>query len=361
MHSVVGRWLVPLLVWAMASQASAQNLPRVELSAVTRGPMLEEVPLTGSVTALRRSDISVSIAGLVLTRQVDVGDRVAAGDTLLTLDAELSELALMQARAQQQQAESELSEARRVLDEARSVGAGTNIATTEVNRRQSEVATAEAALAGAQAALAIEQARLRRHRITAPFAGVISSRRADAGEWVQPGTPVFTLIDTDTLALDFQVPQQAFPKLNDSSVLHVSTAGATRDNARPAAIVNWLPVNSGEARTFLLRARPEPGFNLNPGMSLEGTLTVQRDSDALSVPRDALNRYPDGRVTVWVAESGGDGDTYSVSEQRVMLAGTAGNRVYIESGLGGDELIVSRGNESLRQGIDVERVGGAQR
>lgn len=355
MHPVVRPALALFAVMALAGHVFAQDRPRVELSGIERGPLLEEVPLNGTVTALRRSDISVAVAGLVLAHRVDVGDRVKAGEELLALDGELTELALQQAQAQLRQADSVLAEARRVFEEARSVGAGTNIAATEVNRRQSDVAGAEARRASAEAAVALEQARLRRHRLQAPFAGVISSRSADAGQWVQPGTPVFTLVDTDSLVMEFQVPQHVFSYLNDSTELRISAYGRP---ASQATILNWVPVNSGDARTFLLRAQTGEDQRLNPGMSVDGTLTVQRGSEVLSVPRDALNRYPDGRITVWLAAANDDGGVYTVTEQRVSLAGTAGDRAFIGSGLAGDERVVSRGNESLREGIEVERADG---
>jgi len=281
MHSFFRLALALCAVMALSGHVSAQDRPRVELSSVARSPLLEEVPLNGTVTALRRSDMSVAIAGLVLAHRVDVGDRVTAGDELLTLDDELTELAVQQAQALRQQADSELAEARRVLDEARSVGAGTNIATTEVDRRQSNVASAEARLASAEAAVALEQARLRRHRLQAPFAGIISRRSADAGQWVQPGTSVFTLVDTDSLVIDFQVPQQVFSYLNDSTALHISAYGRP---ASQATILNYVPVNTGDARTFLLRAKTGDDQRLNPGMSVEGTLTVQRGSEYCQFP-----------------------------------------------------------------------------
>jgi multidrug efflux pump subunit AcrA (membrane-fusion protein) len=73
----------------------------------------------------------------------------------------------------------------------------------------------------------------------------------------------------------------------------------------------------------------------------------------MTVSRDAINRYPDGRVTVWLAESAGD-DLYEVREKRVEVGSGFDNRMEILSGLEGDEQVVIRGNESLENGAKVK-------
>lgn len=349
------RWGMAWWALVFVTLVAHAERPRVVLGEVERGPLIEEIALNGTVTAQQHVDVSVSIGGLVRERAVDIGARVARGDLLLRLDDELARLEHDRAAAETHEAEKRLAEAQRLLEQARSVGGGRIIPATEQARRASEVGIAEAALGRARAAERLQAARLRRHALHAPFDGIVSARAADAGQWVEPGDAVFTLVDTADLMLDFQVPQQAFDLLGADTALMVAVPGT---GEQAASIATWLPVTDPRARTFLLRARAPEGSRLMPGMAVSATLRLVRDGRALSVTRDAINRYPDGRVTVWVAEPAGEDGVLRVREQRVRVSGSAGGRVFVSEGLSGGERIVTRGNETLRNGAEVVMTGG---
>lgn len=334
---------------ALAQMVQAQQ--PVVLANVERGPLIEQYQLNGSVVARQRSDVSVPIGGLITERLVEVGDQVKRGDLLLRLDDELAAIELQRAQAETSEAQGRLEEARRLVEEARSVGAGNNLARTELRRRESEATVAQAALQRAQANQSLAAARLARHRILAPIDGVISSRSVDIGQWVDPGTAVLTVVDSDDLWLDFQVPQAALPLLDEQASLQVN--GYADQPLADASVATWLPVTDSQARTFLLRAHAPQTLSLTPGMAVSGVLRLARDDDMLWVDRDAVNRYPEGRTTVWVAEPAGDG-RFTVTEKRIEIAHTAGDQTFVSAGLAGNEQVVTRGNESLREGAEVE-------
>ncbi|MEQ5816441.1 efflux RND transporter periplasmic adaptor subunit [Marinobacter sp. NFXS11] len=327
---------------------AAQDLPGVQLEAVSSEDIVQEVTLNGTVNALRVSGMSAAVAGLLDEVRVETGDRVSRGDVLVELDDEMVNWELAAARAEAEEARSRLEEAQRRLREARSVGAGRNIAATEVSARESEVAASEATLARLEAARRLVEVRAGRHRVTAPFDGVVSQRSRDLGEWVTPGDQLLTLVDTDNLRLDFQVPQTFFKRIDDNSRLLVQDG---QEMSR-AAIDVLVPVNDPQSRTFLLRAIKPESMKLLPGMSVQAVLRVTTGERGLTVSRDAINRYPEGRTTVWIAEPGDD-DTWTVREKRVRLGTGFEGRVEVTDGLETDQKVVVRGNESLSEGISV--------
>ena len=338
------------LVCSVASQA--QDRPGVELEQVRTSDIISEVSLNGTVNALRTSRLSAAVPGLVEVVEVETGDRVARGDLLLGLDDEQAEFELASARAEASEARARFQEAQRRLAEARSVGAGRNIAATEVSARESEVAATEAAFDRLRAEERRRQVVLERHRVEAPFDGVVSHRASDLGEWVTPGDELLTLVDTTNLRLDFQVPQDYYQRIDDDSELLVRVGGGDQEPVS-ATIESLVPVSDSQARTFLLRATgPEP-LAVLPGMAVRATLRVSTGEKGLTVPRDAINRYPEGRVTVWIAEPAGD-ELYEVREKRVEIGASFRNRMEILSGLDGGEQIVVRGNESLEEGARVK-------
>lgn len=327
---------------------AAQDLPGVLLETVSSEDIVQEVTLNGTVNALRVSGMSAAVAGLLDEVRVETGDRVARGDVLVELDDEMITWELSAARAEAEEARNRLEEARRRLREARSVGAGRNIAATEVSARESEVAVSEATLARLEAVRRQVEVRAGRHRVTAPFDGVVSQRSRDLGEWVTPGDQLLTLVDTDSLRLDFQVPQSFYKRIDDNSRLLVQDG----QEQNRATIDVLVPVNDPQSRTFLLRAIKPESVKLLPGMAVQAVLRVTTGERGLTVSRDAINRYPEGRTTVWIAEPG-DEDTWTVSEKRVRLGTGFEGRVEVTGGLEAGQKVVVRGNESLSEGISV--------
>lgn len=347
------RCLLTLLCLMLLSRTALADAPGVELARVVKSGIIEEVRLSGTVRALRTSALSTSVPGQVDEVTVEVGDRVRQGDPLIRLDAELALLTLESARAETREAKARLEEARRRLEEAERVGAGGHMARTEIRTRESEVATAEATVARLQAAERRQQAVVGHHRITAPFDGVVTERYSDLGEWVEPGSELLELVDTENLRLDFQVPQRFQGRLDQRTTLEVSLRGQDQDPVE-AEIRTVVPVNDAQARTFLIRAAGPEGRELLPGTALSGVLSIRRGEEGLSIPRDAVNRYPEGRTTVWLAErDGGDNDRYRVTEQRVRMGGSYDDRVVITEGLKEGQQVVSRGNEVLEEDMQV--------
>ena len=172
------------------------------------------------------------------------------------------------------------------------------------------------------------------------------------------------LVDTEHLRLDFQVPQDYFALLDEQTELLVGrrtaaekadlqTAGEETQAQRVGATIDKaIPVSDPQVRTFLLRAHVPEQITLLPGMAVTALLRVNTGEEGLTVPRDAINRYPQGRTTVWIAESAGN-EVFNVREQRVDIGIGFADRVVVRGGLTGNERVVARGNEALSAGMKV--------
>lgn len=306
------------------------------------------VQITGTVTALRDAQLSVQTAGLVASLRVYEGDQVEKGDLLLELDASLALHQSDAAVAAQQRSQSALADAKRRLEEARRLAPLQSIAETVVKDLEAEVAEDEAALRETTAALRYRRGVLEHHRLRAPFAGVISDRSAELGEWVIPGQAVLSLVSTNELILDIQVPEDYLGKLELGARVDFSL-GADKETRYLGRVEALVPVTDPTVRTFLVRVRPEAGFErMLPGMSALANLSLVTGEVGVTVPRDAILRYSDGRVVVWVVEQH---DGQSVAAERVVQTGLSfGGRVEIRDGLEAGLPVVVKGNESLRNG-----------
>lgn len=315
-------------------------------------PVVRELRLTGTVTSPQVAQVSTSVGGLVQRVHVDTGDRVEAGAPLLELDRELETLALREAEAATREAREQLADARRRLAEAKRLVRDHSIAESEVLSREAEVRIAAARVERLEAEERHQAARLARHAVTAPFVGVVSRKLTAPGEWVEPGTEVIELVDLDRLRLDFQAPQTYYPHIAPRAQVAVRL-DALPERRLAGRVTATIPVSDPDARTFTVRVHlDEDDVPMTPGMSAHGVLDLATGRRSVTVSRDALIRYPDGRVTVWVLNDPDNGPT--VSETQVQTGLTFSGRVEIRAGLDAGQRVVVRGNEALRQGQPVQ-------
>ncbi|WP_299593258.1 efflux RND transporter periplasmic adaptor subunit [uncultured Microbulbifer sp.] len=327
----------------------------VEAVVAQQRPIVEEVPVTGTINPLRQALISAEVAGLIEDIHADIGDRVQKGAPLLKLDPELTSISRDAALAEVDRVRETLADSRRRLAELQRLVGDNHVAETEVESLGSEVRERSAQLQAAQVETARLGALLQRHQVKAPFSGTISLREVDLGEWVEPGTALFELVDTESLRADFQVPQRFFPRLRPQTRVRATLdTGHTLDTR----VEHKIPVSRSGSRTFLLRTRITPNtqdrHTLIPGMSVSAVLQLQSDREGVAVPRDAVLRYPDGRVTVWTAAPDSTwGSTAQVQERQVTTGLGFNGLIEIKSGLEAGQRVIVRGNESLQPGQKV--------
>jgi membrane fusion protein (multidrug efflux system) len=350
-----GPVLLSLLMLVQHVTADSPGVP-VEVAVAREQVIQRMIHLTGTVTSARSAQLSAATDGLVTALQVDAGSRVTAGDLLLELDPELAHWQWESAQASVEQARLALSDARRRLEEARTLAPQRSIAETVVRDLAAEVAEDEAALHQAEAEAGYRKGILSRHRLSAPFAGVVSAKLTELGEWVTPGQAVLELVSIDELRLDFQVAEDFLGNITPDTPVHF-TLGADTGTVYAGKVDTVVPVTDPGARTSLLRVRAtDTDSRMLPGMSARAVLRLNTGRRGLSVPRDAILKFPDGRAVVWVVQADEGGSV--VKEQRVDTGLVFEGQVEIRAGLQEGARVVVRGNEALRDG---QRVSVQQR
>ncbi len=331
--------------------AASDRSPLVVVSKATTDTVIKQVPLTGTVTSARVAQLSTEVSGLVKKVNVEVGDRVETGAALLELDREIEQLIMAALQAATRQARAELADAKRRYEDAELLRKQKSISENELRLLEAEVEVDKSMLIKQQADERRQQARVERHTLRAPFDGVISERLTETGEWIEPGNPVLTLVAVDELRIEFRVPQEFFIRINPQSTLSV-TLDALPERVFDASIDTVVPVSDPSSRTFLVHATVNADdMRMTPGMSVHGKLGLTTGREGVVVPRDAILRYPDGRVTVWIINPGTEPPT--VSEKRVTTGHSFDGLVTIREGIASGDVIIVRGNESLQEDQQV--------
>jgi membrane fusion protein (multidrug efflux system) len=340
--------LLPATFIAALATAQSEKAVPVRVDKVREQAIQRNVQLTGTVTSARSALLSAATSGLVTELHVDAGSVVKAGEVLLELDPALAQWQWQSAQAGAEVARVALADAQRRLSEARTLAPQFTIAESVVRDLESEVAQDAADLQRAEAEAGYRRGILERHRLRAPFPGVVSIKQTELGEWVDPGQAVLTLVATQELRMDFPVAEDYLADVALNTPL-TYTLGDNAADARPGVVTTVVPVTEPGARTFLLRAQArEHDSRMIPGMSATAELTLDAGRRGLTVPRDAILKFPDGRAVVWVVER--DGDDLLVTETRVTTGMIVEGRVEIRDGLDVGAQVVVQGNEALRSG-----------
>ncbi|MGB5694354.1 MAG: efflux RND transporter periplasmic adaptor subunit, partial [Polyangiales bacterium] len=186
------------------------------------------------------------------------------------------------------------------------------------------------------------RAQLGRHRVKAPFDGVVGARNVDPGDWVDPGVEVLELVDDTGVEVLASVPPEVarFLSVGDKATLE------RRGETTAATIEGIVPALDTESRTVRLRLVPDqPEPWLLPGAAVDVLLTIQRSEEgAIVVPRDALVY---GIANVQVVKSA-DGKAELVP---VQVVASGRDEVLVRSeALAPGDVIVTRGNERVFPG-----------
>lgn len=334
------------LLLLVTTPVTSANELRVVTHTLESSTLRSELELSGTLRALRHSTLSVSVNALVESIHVDVGSRVKRGDLLLELDSNIARQEHKRAQAQLIAAETSATEANRLRDEALRLKQQSHIAQSEVSARESSARLAGARLDEARAEVQIAAEQLAKHRLLAPFDGVISERVTDLGQWLNPGDAVFTLVSLDSLRLDVQLPQEQLA--NIEHIKQVEILPDTQPGLRiPANVDQLVPVGDA-SRSFLLRlVAIEKSTTLIPGASARALLQFEHGQSAVLLPRDAVLRNADGNHSVFVVVDG-------KAQRRKVELGLFGKGGYlVQQGLRAGEQVVTRGNELLEEGQSV--------
>jgi HlyD family secretion protein len=345
-----------------------------------RREVVQAVVATGRVESPFRVDVGAQVVGTVTRVPVEQGSSVAAGQTLIELDAAEAHALVRQAEAAVVQAQGRLRQLKElqlpvaaqalrlaqanlanasaqhernrklfasgyvgqsVLDESSRT---LEVAQTQVDTARKQVdsarpqgsdsALALAALEQANAGLQAARARLAYTRIVAPVAGTLIARHVEHGDVVQPGKTLMVLAPAGETQIVVQVDER------NIGLLRLGQPALASADAYPekrfAATVSYMnpgvDAQRGTVEVKLLVREPPP--YLRQDMTVSVDIEVGRSPDAVALPADAVRDATGAAPWVLVVEDGR-------ALRRAVELGLRGTGwVEIRSGLAPGEAVV---------------------
>ena len=298
---------------------------RTAIAQLTTEPRTQDV--AGTVRPLARAVVSARVLGTVARADFLVGQRVEAGERLVSLEAEETAARLLQAQAVFEQAKREHARESALL--AKGVATSESVLTLTDRLRIAEAAREEAKTLRAYTS------------ISAPFAGVITRKFINAGDLAVPGSSLFAVEGTDHLRAEVEVPDSR-PLPSPSTGLRVRMAGGETEGA----LVELSPAADPSTRTRLAKIALPAGAPARSG-DFARVAWPAGELTAITVPASAVSLM--GQMErVFVVTEG------CAVLRIVKTSGVTAGRVRVASGLDAGEHVVIDPPAALRDGQPVE-------
>lgn len=316
---------------------------------------LSQRAFPGRAEAAQEATLSFRVSGQLLTRAVNVGDKVKKDAVLAQLDPADFRNAWSVARGELAKAEAALEDA--AADYARAINVQKEdpgaISQQAVDRAKAARSVMLASRDSAQAAVDLAQDRLNYTLLKAPFSGEVVATYVEAFETVVAKQPVIRLLNRDTIEFKIDVPETLIGYSGQVASANVRF-DVQPDILIPAIVKEVGREASRGTRTYpvTLKLQPTDKFEVLPGMAGSASIQVKPSGDAAEmgteIPAAALFSGEDKKQSfVWIVADN------TLQKRQVTVGLPSDFGVRIKSGLSRGEWIVVAGVHSLREGQSV--------
>ncbi len=317
----------------------AKPVPVVAVQKARVASISRTLELTGTATPTRQARLASPGEGPIQNCRVREGDLVKRGERVLAIGRSGAAAAQVTAMAESvKEQEAELNRTKILVQSGAIPG--------------SQLDTARAKYEGARALMAKARESAGDYSVAAPWDGVVSKVLVKDGDFVAPRAPLVEIYDPNSLVIRLAVPEA------QSTLVFKGMPVKVQMDAYPGETFEGkislvYPDLDTRMRTRTVEVTLGPQVALIPGMFARLNLNLQTEAEAVVVPGDAVLVLPNGEKVVYVLKDG-------KVQRRVIKTGLeAGGQVQVVSGVQPGEMVITAGNEKLKDGMAVKVQGGA--
>ena len=210
---------------AETAKAETMVVGPENITVAANGSIMTGPSISGTLEPDREAVLRAQVSGSVLQTYADQGQAVNAGTVLARIDASGIQDAYTSARAGLVSARNAADVAAKDLARNEKLLAAGAIAERDIDQSRRASIAAQAALEDANSRLATAEKAYRSTTVTAPFSGVVSERPVSAGDVVQPGTALFTVVDPSSMRLEASVPAEQLASIRIGVTVDFTVSG----------------------------------------------------------------------------------------------------------------------------------------
>jgi multidrug efflux system membrane fusion protein len=339
---------------AVAQAPNQKNAPRavpVEVAKAEKKKVPVRIELLGTVTPMASVAVKTRIDSEITEVHFRDGVTVKQGELLFTLDSRAIEAQIRQAEGQLARDRAQLEGAQRDVRRFTELVEKGATPVTNLDNAKTQVGIYTAATKADEGTIENLKVQLSFTAIRAPITGRISMAAVKVGNYARQADPIplATIIQAAPVYVTFALPQRNLADLrqamaNETAVIEAIVPGDTgRAHGHVTMIENTVDAVTG---TVPVRATmPNGDEMLWPGTLVSVNLTL-REEEGVTVPSHAVQVSQTGSFVFVVKNN-------AATVQPVKVARIIGDETVLESGLQGDETVVTEGHLLLTSGARV--------
>jgi membrane fusion protein (multidrug efflux system) len=340
--------------------ADDASLPRVQVISPIKGPEGQSQILPGEVVAWNEAQIYGQVSGYIAHWYKDYGAIVKAGDVLATVEAPSLDAQFEVSKAKLRVAQAQSNIADITVKRFNALTPSVTVTQQVIDDKNAIAAEQKAELAAAQQNVEHYQAMMEFKNLVAPFAGIVTARRVNVGDFISTtgsdtssrstALAPFSVADIHKLRVFVSVPQEFANVLKPGleAILHILN---NPDEKIPAQFLTMAGAVDRATRTIVTEfVLDNPSKDLFPGAYVDVELKFPSDPNILIVPSQALLFRAQGMQAAVL-----DGQD-RVQLQNVVLGRNLGLNIQVLSGLKLTDRIVANPSLGLLDGQQVKVV-----
>lgn len=309
-----------------------------------------EEKFTGIVSPRRTSQLGFAAGGRIAVIQVDVGDRVAQGDTLAVLDTRSLQAQLSSARAIVAEAEAGLALAETTVDRQIALLEKGHVSSQRVDEARAQANTSYARIDAAKANADALRVQIDLARIKAPFAGTVTARMSDEGAIANPGAPLFELVETNVLEARIGLTAVLADTLEIGEPYDlISDQGSV-----PATLRSMTGVIDASNRTVTTLFDITDPDSVSAGAVVRLGMEREISESGLWLPVSALTEAERGLWSIYIARR--EGNDWVAEPGIVEVIHQDGERIYVRGAVRDGDRVIIDGLQRITPGQPVTPV-----
>ena len=324
-------------------EVAIQKPPVVKVKRIESSNAAQEEKFSGVVRGRYETDLAFQVGGKIISRDVQAGSLVRAGEVLMTIDPKDIIEQSRSSDAQVVAARAQLELARNNLERYTELFKSEAIAAAILDQYKTQYDAAQANYNAALAQAQQSQNSLDYTTLTANADGVISEIGAEVGQVVAAGQTVLKLVQTNEFEVAVNIPENKISAVQIGQRVTVDF-WATKDVVE-GAVREISPMADSASRTFTVKISLPEVRNIQLGMTANVSMLGEISTQAIILPLSAI--YQTGNdAQVWLVNGG------KVSLKKIEVTAFDDNNVQVR-GLSTGDIVVVAGVQKLHDGQEV--------
>lgn len=311
--------------------------------------------ISGTMTPQEEATLRSEMSGPVVQTYVEQGQPVKRGQPLARIDDTSIREAMLSAQSAARSAQLSLDNAKRDAERQQRLETAGAVAPRDVEAAQRTLASAQAAMADAQSRLTAAQQQLTKTTFRAPFDGLVSERPVNAGDVVQPGTAIATVVNPASMRLEGSVPAEQLSslKIGTPVIFTVNGYGTQTFTGRIDRINPTADPTTRQVRVYV--TIPNEKSTLVGGLFADGRVATE-SRQGIMVPTTAVDERGISPLALRVRS-----DTVESVPVQLGIRDNASDRVEIRSGVSVGDTLLANAAQGLAPGTRVRITAAGDR